>query len=81
VFGKKRRGRAVDDDGWIATCRHGRLPWENAGCCESDKDVWLLDKRDDGFSEAVSADEKFDTGEDTSSPVGDAYKAPFRFGE
>ena len=27
-----------------------------------------------------SADETFDTGEDTGSPVSDAYKAPFRFG-
>ena len=26
-----------------------------------------------------SADETFDTGEDTGSPVSDAYKAPFRF--
>jgi arylsulfatase len=27
-----------------------------------------------------SADETFDTGEDTGSPVSDAYKSPFRFG-
>jgi arylsulfatase len=27
-----------------------------------------------------SADETFDTGEDTGSPVSDAYKAPFPFG-
>ena len=27
-----------------------------------------------------SADETFDTGEDTGSPVSDSYKAPFRFG-
>jgi arylsulfatase len=27
-----------------------------------------------------SADETFDTGEDTGSPVSDLYKAPFRFG-
>jgi arylsulfatase len=26
-----------------------------------------------------SADETFDTGEDTGSPVSDLYKAPFRF--
>jgi arylsulfatase len=28
-----------------------------------------------------SADEAFDTAEDTGSPVSDLYKAPFRFGE
>jgi hypothetical protein len=44
--------RAVYDDGWIATCRHGRLPWENAGSYDFDKDVWQLYNLDDDFSEA-----------------------------
>jgi arylsulfatase len=43
--------RAVYDDGWIATCRHGRLPWENAGSYDFDKDVWQLYNLDDDFSE------------------------------
>jgi arylsulfatase len=45
--------RAVYDNGWIATCRHGRLPWENIGSAEFDKDVWQLYNLDDDFSEAT----------------------------
>jgi arylsulfatase len=44
--------RAVYDNGWIATCRHGRLPWENAGSTDFDKDEWQLYNLDDDFSEA-----------------------------
>jgi arylsulfatase len=44
--------RAVYDNGWIAACRHGRLPWENAGSTDFDKDVWQLYNLDDDFSEA-----------------------------
>jgi arylsulfatase len=44
--------RAVYDNGWIATCRHGRLPWENAGSYDFDKDEWQLYNLDDDFSEA-----------------------------
>jgi arylsulfatase len=44
--------RAVYDNGWIATCRHGRLPWENMGSAEFDKDEWQLYNLDDDFSEA-----------------------------
>jgi arylsulfatase len=44
--------RAVYDNGWIATCRHGRLPWENAGSYDFDKDEWQLFNLDDDFSEA-----------------------------
>jgi arylsulfatase len=43
--------RALYDNGWIATCRHGRLPWENAGNYDFDKDVWQLYNLDDDFSE------------------------------
>jgi arylsulfatase len=43
--------RAVYDHGWIATCRHGRLPWENLGSSDFDKDVWQLYNLDDDFSE------------------------------
>jgi arylsulfatase len=44
--------RAVYDNGWIATCRHGRLPWENIGSYNFDKDEWQLYNLDDDFSEA-----------------------------
>jgi arylsulfatase len=45
--------RAVYDNGWIATCRHGRLPWENAGSFDFDKDEWQLYNLDDDFSEGI----------------------------
>jgi arylsulfatase len=43
--------RAIYNDGWIAACRHGRLPWENAGSFDFDKDTWELYKLDEDFSE------------------------------
>jgi len=44
--------RAIYDDGWIATCRHGRLPWESAGSYDFAKDTWELYDLDHDFSEA-----------------------------
>ena len=44
--------RAIYNDGWIATCRHGRLPWENSGSADFDQDVWQLYNLDEDFSEA-----------------------------
>ncbi|WP_205195146.1 arylsulfatase [Chitinophaga sp. Cy-1792] len=44
--------RALYNDGWIATCRHGRLPWENQGSYSFDKDVWELYDLDHDFSES-----------------------------
>jgi arylsulfatase len=44
--------RAVYDNGWIASCRHGRLPWENSGSTDFDKDEWQLYNLDDDFSES-----------------------------
>ncbi len=44
--------RAIYDDGWIATARHGRLPWENVGSTDFDKDEWQLYNLDVDFSEA-----------------------------
>src|SRR6516225_4779660 len=44
--------RAIYDNGWIATCRHGRLPWENIGSYDFDKDEWQLYNLNDDFSEA-----------------------------
>ncbi|AEW00146.1 arylsulfatase [Niastella koreensis] len=34
--------RAMYADGWIACCRHGRLPWETSGSYSFDTDVWEL---------------------------------------
>jgi len=44
--------RALYHDGWIAAVRHGRLPWENAGSYDFDKDVWELYNVDSDFSES-----------------------------
>lgn len=44
--------RALYHDGWIAVCRHGRLPWENAGSYDFAKDKWELYNIDTDFSEA-----------------------------
>jgi arylsulfatase A-like enzyme len=45
--------RALYHDGWIASCRHGRLPWVNIGSASFDDDVWeLYDLRGD-FSQGV----------------------------
>jgi arylsulfatase len=43
--------RAVYHEGWVAACRHGRLPWENAGSFDFDNDKWELYKVDEDFSE------------------------------
>ncbi|MDY7100718.1 MAG: arylsulfatase [Actinomycetota bacterium] len=45
--------RAMYANGWIACCRHGRLPWETAGSFSFDDDVWELYNIADDFSEAV----------------------------
>src|SRR5262249_42829604 len=44
--------RALYHEGWIAVCRHGRLPWENAGSYDFDKDTWELYNVEQDFSEA-----------------------------
>jgi arylsulfatase A-like enzyme len=44
--------RAVYSNGWVACVRHGRLPWENAGSYDFDKDKWELYRIDGDFSEA-----------------------------
>lgn len=44
--------RAIYQDPWIATCRHGRLPWQNSGTVDFDKDIWELYNLDDDFSES-----------------------------
>jgi arylsulfatase len=44
--------RAVYSNGWVACTRHGRLPWENAGTYDFEKDKWELYRIDGDFSEA-----------------------------
>jgi len=44
--------RAIYSNGWVAAVRHGRLPWENAGSYDFDKDTWELYRIDGDFSEA-----------------------------
>jgi len=45
--------RAMYADGWIASCRHGRLPWETSGSFSFDDDVWELYNIEKDFSQAV----------------------------
>ncbi|MCA9211378.1 MAG: arylsulfatase, partial [Planctomycetales bacterium] len=44
--------RAIYDEGWLAACRHGRLPWVTAGSYSFDDDVWELYDLTNDFSEA-----------------------------
>lgn len=44
--------RALYKDGWIASCRHGRLPWETSGSADFAKDVWELYYIEDDFSQS-----------------------------
>jgi arylsulfatase len=45
--------RAMYHDGWIASCRHGRLPWETSGSSGFDQDKWELYHIAEDFSQAV----------------------------
>ena len=44
--------RALYHDGWIAVCRHGRLPWVTLGSFSFDNDKWELYNLEEDFSEA-----------------------------
>jgi arylsulfatase A-like enzyme len=44
--------RALYKDGWIASCRHGRLPWETAGTSDFADDRWELYDIQEDFSQA-----------------------------
>jgi arylsulfatase A-like enzyme len=50
--------RAMYADGWIASCRHGRLPWETSGSWSFDDDKWELYNLADDFSQAVDLADK-----------------------
>jgi arylsulfatase len=52
--------RALYKDGWIATARHGRLPWVTmGGGTDFDHDTWELYKLEDDFSEANDVAAKY----------------------
>jgi len=44
--------RALYKDGWIAVCRHGRLPWVTLGSVDFDKDTWELYDLTKDYSES-----------------------------
>lgn len=44
--------RALYKDGWIAVCRHGRLPWITLGSFDFDKDTWELYDLTKDYSES-----------------------------
>jgi len=50
--------RAMYRDGWIACCRHGRLPWETSGTTGFENDRWELYNIAEDFSQAVDLAEK-----------------------
>jgi arylsulfatase len=53
--------RALYKDGWIATARHGRLPWQTMGGStgDFDQDKWELYNLADDFSEANDLSAKY----------------------
>ena len=50
--------RAMYADGWIASCRHGRLPWETSGTSGFGDDKWELYNLAEDFSQGVDLAEK-----------------------
>ena len=44
--------RALYQDGWVAGCRHGKLPWQTSGSASFDTDTWELYDIEDDFSQA-----------------------------
>jgi hypothetical protein len=45
--------RALYREGWMACCRHGRLPWETSGSVTWDNDDWELYHIAEDFSQAA----------------------------
>jgi hypothetical protein len=50
--------RALYHDGWIASCRHGRLPWTNFGSWDFADDIWELYHISEDFSQATDLAEQ-----------------------
>jgi arylsulfatase len=44
--------RALYRDGWMACCRHGRLPWQTSGSADFAEDRWELYDIEKDFSQA-----------------------------
>jgi arylsulfatase len=44
--------RALYHDGWVAGCRHGKLPWQTSGSASFDTDKWELYNIEKDFSQA-----------------------------
>lgn len=51
--------RAIYANGWIASARHGRLPWEGGGEFDWSKDKWELYNIEEDFSQAVDLADKY----------------------
>jgi arylsulfatase len=51
--------RAIYHEGWMASCRHGRLPWVTRGTSDFGDDVWELYDIDDDFSQSEDLAEKY----------------------
>ncbi len=51
--------RALYSDGWIASCRHGRLPWVTTGSADFDEDRWELYNVADDFSQSEDLAERY----------------------
>lgn len=52
--------RGIYKDGWMATTRHGRLPWETAGAQGNfDSDKWELYNLNDDFTQANDLAQQF----------------------
>src|SRR5262245_49868170 len=50
--------RAMYADGWIASCRHGHLPWETSASSGFEHDTWELYNIEKDFSQGVDLAEK-----------------------
>ncbi len=44
--------RALYHNGWVAGCRHGKLPWQTTGSASFDNDTWELYNIEEDFSQA-----------------------------
>jgi arylsulfatase A-like enzyme len=51
--------RAIYRDGWMACCRHGRLPWQTSGSAPFEDDRWELYNVAEDFSQAEDLSERY----------------------
>jgi arylsulfatase len=51
--------RAIYRDGWMACCRHGRLPWQTSGSAPFEEDRWELYNIAEDFSQADDLAERY----------------------